>query len=122
VATRGLHHLPALRHGVGGGLLHEHVPARLQGPDGGRGVPVVGGGHQHRVHVLVVQDAAEVLDGAGPEGGHVGQARVVHAAGEEVGVDVAQGLDLDTLQGGEAALERVALAADADAGQDHAVV
>ena len=54
--------------------------------------------------------------------GDVGQAAIVHAAREEVRVDVAQRLDLDVLEAGEAALQRVALAADADAGQHHAVV
>ena len=122
VVARGVDHAPSFPHGVGGGLLHEHVLARLHGPDGGQGVPVVGDGDEHRVHVLVVEHAPQVLHRARLECGDVGELGVVHAAREQVGVDVAQGLDLDVLEGGEAALERVALSADADVGQHHAVV
>ena len=47
---------------------------------------------------------------------------VVDALRREVRVDVAERLDLDVRQLREAALERVALAADADAGDDDAIV
>ena len=54
--------------------------------------------------------------------GDVGQRRVVDALGLEIRVDVAERLDLDVLQLCEAALEGVALAANADAGEDDAIV
>ena len=52
----------------------------------------------------------------------VGELLVVDALGREVRIDVAERLDLDVLQFREAALEGIALAADADAGHDHAIV
>jgi hypothetical protein len=44
-------------------LLDINVFARLTRPDGSQRVPVVGRGHDHRVHVLVVEQAADI--GAG---------------------------------------------------------
>src|SRR5262249_52042756 len=98
------------------------VLARLQAPDGGQGVPVVRHRDHDPVDVLVVEHATQVLHVTGLEGGDVGKLGIVGAAGEQVRVDVAQRLDLDVGQRREPALERVALAADADAGQHHAVV
>ncbi len=54
--------------------------------------------------------------------GDVRQARVVDAFRREVGVDVAQRLDGDVRQLRKPALDGVALAADADAGDDDAIV
>src|SRR5690606_29478007 len=79
-------------------------------------------GDDDAVDVLVLEHLPVVLLEAGPERGDVLQALVVDALGGEVRVDVTEGLDLDVLQPREAALERVALAADADAGKDQPVV
>jgi hypothetical protein len=98
------------------------VLAGLHRPDRGERVPVVRRGDDHAVDVLVVEDAPQVLHVAGLEGRDVGELRIVDALVGEVGVDVADRLDLDVLQAREPALQRVALAADADAGEHHAVV
>ena len=74
-------------------------------------------GDDDAVDVLVLEDAPHVLHEVRLERRHVLQPRVVDALGREVRVDVAERLDLDVLQLGEAALERVALPADADAGE-----
>ena len=74
------------------------------------------------VDVLVVEDTAEVLHEVRLERRDVGEALVVDALGLEVEVDVGERLDLDVLQLGEAALEGVALATDADAGSHELVV
>jgi hypothetical protein len=50
---------------VGDRLLDVHVLARLAGPNGRQGVPVVGHGDQDAVDVLVVEHAAEVRFGLG---------------------------------------------------------
>ncbi len=73
------------------------------------------------VDVLVVEDAAQVLNEAGLERRDILQPGVVDALVGEIGVDVAQRLDLDVGDACEAALQGVALAADADAG-DHDLV
>ena len=83
VAPRGLDHLPALVDRAAQRLLAVHVLAGLAGHDRDRGVPVVGRGDQHRVDVLAVQDAAEVLvDVALPDpllrGGRVLLVHVAH--------------------------------------------
>ena len=70
------------------------------------------------VDVLVVEDAAEVLDEPRLEGRHLLQPLVVDSLRRQVGVDVAQGFDLDAGQPREAALQRIALAANPDAGED----
>lgn len=49
--------------GVGDWLFDVDVFPRLRGPDGGEGVPVVGGGNHHGVDVLVVEKAADVVVG-----------------------------------------------------------
>ena len=67
VALRGVDHLPAFPHGVRRGLLDVDVLAGLQRPDGRERVPVVRHGDDDGVDVLVVEDAAEVLDVAGLE-------------------------------------------------------
>ena len=85
-------------------------------------MPVIRRGDGDGVDVLVVEHAAHVLDEVRLEGRDAGELLVVDARRLEVGVDVAQRLDLDVLQGREAALERVALAANADVGHDDAIV
>ena len=122
VARRRLDHLAAFPHGVRRGLLDVDVLAGLQRPDGGERVPVVGRGDDDGVDVLVVEHAPQILDEARLEGGDVLQARVVDPLRRQVRVDVAERLDLDVLEPREAALQRVALAADADAGGDDAIV
>ena len=51
---------------MAGGFLHVDVLAGLTGEDGSQGMPVVGRAHDDRIHALVVQHAAEVLDHFGP--------------------------------------------------------
>jgi hypothetical protein len=96
--------------------------AGLQRPDGGERVPVVRRRDDNGVDVLVVEDPAQILGVARLEGGNVVQAAVVDPLRREVRVDVAERLDLDVLEPGEPAFERVALTADADAGGDDAIV
>ena len=64
----------------------------------------------------------QVLLVAGLEGRDIGELRIVDALVGEVGVDVADRLDLDVLQAREPALQRVAWPLDADAGEHHAIV
>ena len=52
---------PAFPHGERKGLLDVDVLARVAGHDGLDGMPVVGRGDDHRVDVLLVEDAAEIL-------------------------------------------------------------
>ena len=84
---------------------------------------MVGRGDDDGVDVLVVEHAPQVLDETGLEGRHgLEDVGVVDAGVGEVGVDVAERLDLDVLELREAALQRVALAADADIRDDDLVV
>ena len=76
---------------------------------------MIGRGDDDGVDVLVVEDTSEVLHEVRLERGDVAQARVVDPLGREIRVDVTQRLDLDVGEPRKAALERVALAADADA-------
>ena len=94
----------------------------MQAADGRERVPVVGRGDDDRVDVLVVQDPVEVLHEPGLVGGDVLQRGIVDPLRSEIRVDVAERLDLDLVQLREAALDAVPLAADADAGDDDAVV
>src|SRR5207249_9623562 len=75
VLAGGLDHLAAFPHGVRGGLLDVDVLAGLHRPDAGQGVPVVRGCDDHRVDVLVVEDAAQVTLVAGTEGRDVLEVR-----------------------------------------------
>jgi hypothetical protein len=75
-----------------------------------------------RVDVLVVHHTAKVLHEARLERGDVREPRVVDPFRRQVRVDVAERLDFDVLESGEAALQRVALSADADARGDDAIV
>ena len=61
VFLRGLDNAPAFADVVADRLLDIDVLAALQTPDGGQGVPVVGGGDGDDVDGLIVHDAAEVL-------------------------------------------------------------
>ena len=58
---RPLRHHAALLHVVAAGLFHVDILARLHGPDGHQGVPVVGRGDRDGVDVLAVEQAADVL-------------------------------------------------------------
>ncbi len=122
VVRGGLDHPPPFPHRVRRRLLDVDVLARLQRPDGRQRVPVVRRGDDDGVDVLVVHHAAQILHEPGPEGGHVLETLVVDPLRGQIGVDVAQRFDFDVGQPREAALERIALAADADARRDHAVV
>jgi len=122
VAGSGFHHLPPFPHGVRRRLFDVHVLARHQAPDGRERVPVIGGGDDDGVDILVVEDTVEILDEPGLVARHVLQRGIVDALGSEIGVDVAEGLDLDLVQLCETALHAVSLAANANAGDNDAVV
>ena len=64
VARLRLDHLAAFPHRVRRGLLDVDVLAGLQRPDRRERVPVIRGGDDDGVDVLVVEDAAHVLDEA----------------------------------------------------------
>ena len=122
VGARGVRHQAAFQDGVRGRLLDVDVLAGLERPDGGERVPVVRRGNHHRVDVLVVEHAPQILHEARLERGDVLQLGVVGARGVQVLVDVAERLDLDVLQFREAPLEAVALPVDTDAGGHDPVV
>src|SRR5271157_2260369 len=65
VLSRSFHHPAAFHDVMAGRLLHIYILARLARLDGDDGMPVVGSGHQHRVNVLAIQNAAIVPDGFG---------------------------------------------------------
>ena len=79
-------------------------------------------GDDDGVDVLVVEHAAQILSETGLEGRHVLQLRIVDPFAGQVRVDIAQRLVLDVGELRKPALQRVALAANADAGEDNAVV
>ncbi len=79
-------------------------------------------GDDDGVDFLVLEDAAHVLDESRLVVGDAGEARVVDPFRREVGVDVAERLDGDVRQLREPALDGVPLPANADAGDDDAVV
>ena len=107
---------------MGRGLLDVHVLAGLEPPDRGERVPVVRRRDDDGVDVLVFEHAPHVLNESRLVVGDVLQPGVVDAFRREVGVDVAQGLDADVRQLREPALDGVPLSADADAGDDDAIV
>ena len=117
-----LDHLAAFPDRVRRRLLDVDVLAGLERPDGRERVPVIRRGDDDGVDLLVFEDAAHVLDESGLVVGDAGQARVVDALRGQVRVDVAERLHRDVRQLREAALDRVALTADADAGHDDAIV
>ncbi len=61
VTLRGLKHGAALVNGRGERLLDIDILPGLAGQHGGQGMPVVGRGNEHHIHVLAVEHAAEVL-------------------------------------------------------------
>ena len=56
-------HLPAFPEVVAERLFHVDVLARLTGPDGCQGVPMIRQGDDHRVDILVVQQLTDVVVG-----------------------------------------------------------
>src|SRR5438477_10106370 len=96
--------------------------ARLQRPNRGERVPVIRRRDDDGVDILVVEHPPEILRVTRFERDDVAQTRVVRPLWREVRIDVAERLDLDVLEPREAALQRVALPADADAGRDDAIV
>lgn len=60
VAVSSVRHPAALAHEKRHGLFNIYVLARLASEDGNQRVPVVGGGNNDRLNVLIVQKAAEV--------------------------------------------------------------
>ena len=90
VALGRLEHGAAFVNGLGQRLLDIDVLAGLAGEDGRQGVPVVGRGDEHHVHVLAVEDAAEVLHRVGLLAAlllanldALGDPRVVHVADDD---------------------------------------
>ena len=61
----GFDHHPPFVGGQRQRLLAVDILPGLAGEDCGQGVPVVGGGDDHCIHVLAVEDSAEVMDGFG---------------------------------------------------------
>ena len=116
-----LHHLPPFPDVVRSGLLHEDVLAGLAGPDSGQGVPVVGGGDDDGVDVLVIKDPAHILHGAGYFT-TLGFSGLLSPFRDQVQVDVAEGLHLHVLKSREAAHEASALSPDADVGHYEEIV
>ena len=94
----------------------------LKRPDGRQRVPVIRRRDDDGIDILVVEHAPEILDEPGLERRDIGQPRVVDPLRNDVRVDVAECLDFDVGQRREATLQRVALAADADAGEHDALV
>src|SRR5437764_9750888 len=96
--------------------------ARLQRPNRGERVPVIRRRDDDGVDILVVEHASEILRLSTFERDDVAQSRVVDPLWREIRIDVAERLDLDVLEPREAALQRVALPADAYAGRDDAII
>ena len=110
--ARHFDHALALVDVVAGGLFAVDVLARLAGPDGGKRVPVVGGGDGDRVHILVREKLAHVVVTLGL---FPGQLLGGGLSGFERGlVDVAQRHDTRIRQRGVALDVIVAASADAD--------
>src|SRR5205823_3263728 len=119
VMPRRLDHAPALDV-VRDRLLDVDVLARLAGPDGGQGVPVVGGGDGHGGDVLVLEDVADVLLEARrlllPRGD------ALERLGDDVLVGVAEVGDFNIVEGGEAADKVAPASVNAHDGEDDALV
>ena len=62
VATRGFDHQPALAQVVRRRFFDVDVLAGVAGENGRGRVPMIGGGDEHGVDVLVLQDASKVAD------------------------------------------------------------
>ena len=103
ILAGGLDHLAALKNVMAGRLLHVNVLARLARPDGRQRVPVVRHGDGDRVHVLVLQQLADVrigLDAVAELLGfglqdvpvHVAEGHQAHAFHFAQGADVAGAL------------------------------
>ena len=92
-------------------LLDVHILAGLDGPDRGQGVPVVGSGDGHRVHVLALEQLPDVrvgLDGPTPVG------KLPGAAGQHVAVAIAQRGQAGALRLAQRANVAAALPMEAD--------
>jgi hypothetical protein len=98
------------------------VLAGLQAPNRSERVPVIRHRDDDGVDFLVVEHATEVLHEIRFVGRDAREPRIVDALRREVGVDVAERLDGDVRKLREAALDGIALSADADAGDDDAIV
>ena len=86
-------------------------------------VPVIGYRNHHRIDVLVIEHATQILHVIGLERGDLGEhLLVVDPRVRQVAVDVAKRLDLDILELGEASLQRISLPANSDAGRHDTVV
>ena len=103
-----LHELQALRGQAHHGLLAVDVLARFHGRNRDGHVPVVGSGHDDGVHVLALEDGAEVA------GGEDLVAPDLLRAGEPARVDVAGGHELDPggVQGGPGVAHPLSTRAD----------
>ena len=129
-----LDHPPAFADREREGLLDVDILARVARHDRLDGMPVVGRGDDHRVDVLLVEDAAEILvplDRAAefrqPRGDSVGQLLEMRMDLVELPVqirlvDVAKGDDLGVLVSEERVEDLHAAVSDADAADAHPIV
>jgi len=121
VFAGGFDELAAFIDIMGAGLFDVDVFAGLDGPDGGEGVPVVGGGDGDDVDVGVFHDAAEVGFGLGRGKAVIGE-EFFDAGREEAFVDVADRDDFDVLLGNESAEMGLAASAEAEHGDADGLV
>ena len=116
VPLHRLDHRAPFRDAQRGGLLDIDILPGLAGVDGLQGVPVVGRGDDHGVHVLQLEELAVVLEPLGV-GADLLRGKV------EVGlVDVADGDDLSVALLEKGVQHLVAAVAHADEAEAHAVV
>jgi len=113
VFAGGVHELAAFPDVVGDGFLDVNILARLHGPDGSEGMPVIGRGDGDDVDVLVFEHLPDV----GVSGDFDALLVLgIHALAEDGVVHVAEGGETDAgiLQAAEGADVRAAPAVEAD--------
>ena len=120
VFAGGFDELGAFEDVVGDGLFDVNVFAGLHGPDGGEGVPVVGGGDGDGVDGFVIEGAAHV---GVEEGALAGFGKDFLGGGFGAGtIDFDEGCDFDVGDGEEFRDVSGAAATDADDGDAEAVI
>ena len=120
VLARGREHGLALHHVHRGRLLHVHVGPRLHRRDHGQGVPVVGGGDEHDVEVLLLEHRAVVAVGTGLLLRDLARGDLLGGVGQHAAVHVAEGHHLHRRHLDQA--EEVGLAVPAAADEADALV